>query len=372
MLDVEFAVSSSDMDLLLRPMEPGNVVRITCGKYGSFFFESLRSIELMFLTFHSCNRNRDILFYLLSVQTVTVRHCTFTNNTASALVAFESTMLFIGNQVSNNFGSWMNLEDCSARLIDNVFTNNNASSVGINMYSSSLTTTGTNIFSGNSGTFGGIITASNSSIEFSGNATFVNNHGIGGVLIGNSLQVVFSGSVYFENNTGTFGGVLGSLSSQITISGEVALSNNYATYGGALYVLSSTVTFINKNNVTFSSNTATNGGAMFLASGSSINFLTSGPGSVTFVDNFATLQGGAIFIQDSNTLSYCSRNGEVNIAVQECSFKITDYDDTVMYQTRLYFLGNYAEEAGTAIYGGALDNCILEANNILPGVELHV
>ncbi len=387
-LDVQFFVDSSDMDLLLTPMEPGNDVHITCEKDGSFIFTSLHSVEVMFLTFHSCNISGDgsgtstlTIFFMLDIQTVIVRHCIFTNNTASALQVTKSTVLFIGNQVSHNFGHWMLLESCSARFTDNIFTNNDASAfsfitAGLSVYMSSLTTTGTNVFNGNSGVFGGTMYGFNSTINLGGNATFVNNRGtVGGVLIGASLQVIFSGSVYFENNMGTFGGVLGSLNSEITISGEVALINNYASYGGAFYIVSSTVTFINKNNATFASNTAINGGAIFLASGASINFLTSEPGYVTFLDNFANLRGGAIFIQDSNALSYCLGGQQQNIAVQECSFTITDYvyDETVKYQTRMYFFENYAVEAGTAIYGGALDSCILETNNdatVLSGLEL--
>ncbi len=380
-LDAPLSISmhSGVTVLRLQPQDLERKASITCEFNGYFNFRDFQLLEIVSLEFSSCGFSEFLsqsMFFIDRVTDVTIKYCNFTNNSAAAAHVSESELTFIGNRVTFNLGYWMFLDRCTAKVIDTVAVGNSqvTQTAGLSAYMSFLTISGTTIFNENSGVFGGAVYGFNSTVVLEGTTTFTNNFGtIGGVLVGAGTRLFLRGNAYFEGNSADFGGVFGFLNSQITISGGAEFISNDASYGGTVYSVSSTLTFLNEGNVTFVRNSAANGGAMFLTSGSSVNFLTNSPGSLTFEENFASLRGGAVFIQDTNTLSYCLSSSRQNIAVQECSFQVADYDGTATYQERMYFLGNYAEQAGSAIYGGAIDICILNTFNdadIFAGGEL--
>ncbi len=306
-------------NLTLRPLEPERNTTITCDQNGYFDLE-VSKLVIRSLEFRSCSPGRfqkfnDVMIVLDGVSETRVENCNFTNNSITAILTVNGKLTFVG----------------------------------------------TNIFDANSGDFGGVLQCYNTIVAFNGKTTFSNNRGrIGGVLYGKFSHVFLSNYVHFENNKGEYGGVFGSSNSQFTISGDVVFSNNSASYGGTHYILSSNITFV-EGNVTFIGNSATSGGALYMARDSSLNFPANFSGSVWFEKNRATMRGGAVFIQDSNPRSYClSVNKDVIesiITEQECSFRVMYYDYNE--ETGMYFSGNYAVGAGSVIYGGALDSCLL-------------
>ena len=83
-------------------------------------------------------------------------------------------------------------------------------------------------------------------------------------------------------------------------------------------------------------------------------FQISAPNSVTFINNTASLYGGAIY----------SSSDSVSTQVR-CFFQINDSNGTLLIpNTFMYFDGNSAGYAGSAIYGGSIDDCWLDCDLI--------
>ncbi len=245
------------------------------------------------------------------------------------------------------------------------FSGNSANSSGV-FYGRNYTVTveGITTCVGNSGGLAGVAYGANYTMVLGDNATFLNNNGVfGGVLGGTDLTAFVSGDITFQNNNGDFGGVSSCLNCHFFFTGGVTFLNNQANYGGTFYSVSSTIAFVNNSSVTFQQNSAVNGGALYLASSSTLVLYTNTTGPVKFVENTASKRGGAVFIQDANTFAYCLPNSQEEdngIAAQDCAFQVSNYYFTETYDTRMYFINNYAPEAGSAIYGGAIDTCLVD------------
>ncbi len=369
-------------DLTIKPQESERTTSIRCVQHGNITLIGLRNVELLSLEFSSCNVsmifientaikhcritnvNAGPALVVMSNEVISIEHCTFTANTDRVLVVVNSALIFKGNEITGNSGPWtITFDSVNATFTGSSFTNNTAQMrSALIARSSYLAFSDTNIFNANYGLFG-VISASSSTLLLDGSTNFTDNSGFaGGVIVGIHLNVFLGGHAHFENNSGDTGGVVCLLSSQCTFTGEhITFLNNRARYGGAVCVVESTLTFKNTgNNVTFTGNTALLGGALFFSGVSSLKFLTNSPGTAMFERNTASIRGGAIFIQDTDANTYCTAAMEQNLVTQECSLQVMDYDRSVTYQTRMFFIDNYATEAGSAIFGGAIDSCILE------------
>ena len=83
-------------------------------------------------------------------------------------------------------------------------------------------------------------------------------------------------------------------------------------------------------------------------------FLISAPDSVQFINNTASLYGGAIY-SSSESMGTQMR----------CFFQINDPNGTLLNPSRsMFFVGNSAGYAGSAIYGGNIDDCWLNCDLI--------
>ena len=211
--------------------------------------------------------------------------------------------------------------------------------------------------------YGGAICAHiNTSLSFSGTNNFINNSahsswGSGGAIhVSNNLTLSFTGVTTFERNSATRGGgIYASYNSVLNISGTSNFSNNSAVRGGAICLnINVTLTFDgvihftrNRHNTEVSSN----GGAMFLDVTSAFIILPNT--TVYWVNNQATL-GGAIFVSQSF----------YEASEKECFFQLPDQNLSNGTDVQLVFKNNFADVAGSVLYGGEAQNCTLAIFNL--------
>ena len=78
-------------------------------------------------------------------------------------------------------------------------------------------------------------------------------------------------------------------------------------------------------------------------------------------NNHATL-GGAIYVSDTNPLIYCTPIAQFIVTYvprEECFFQIPGQS---LFNVNLFFKNNSADDAGSVLYGGAIDICKLRLN----------
>ena len=137
------------------------------------------------------------------------------------------------------------------------------------------------------------------SCEITKNIKFIGENREGTVFEGNNGQglnispgISFYGAcLTFKNFNGENGGAINNLG--ILTLNEVLFINNHATYGGAIYLGNSTANIANS---VFINNSAENGGAIY-------GFSNDGPVDITitadtFLNNSATINGGAIYLNN--------------------------------------------------------------------------
>ena len=278
---------------------------------------------------------------------------------AGAIWASGSSLHFSGinnftrNRADSGSGGAIHVEnDVSVTFIGNTsFIHNTAGFDGgaIDSYKNViLTFIGTNNFINNSAQrFGGAIRAnSNTSLIFNGINNFTHNsavynstHNSAGYGDGGVIDI-------YEN------GVL-------NFTGKSNFSNNLARQGGAIAAyFNSTVIF--HGSISFSTNTAeSHGGAMFLSIDSTLSIM---PNTTAYwVNNHANL-GGAIYVYNAITRIYCTEITRY-IPKEDCFYQLTGQ---TLYNVSLVFKNNSADDAGSVLYGGAIDNCTLtglDSNN---------
>ena len=120
--------------------------------------------------------------------------------------------------------------------------------------------------------------------------------------------------------------------------------------GSAMSLFASTA-LIN-GQILFDSNSGIRGGAMDLDN----SYIYLRPNTnITFINNFALQTGGAI-----NTVS----REDIRLP---CFYQVHDPDFLIDPNISLYFEGNYAQEAGSVLYGGSIDSCYVEATSYFSG-----
>ena len=139
--------------------------------------------------------------------------------------------------------------------------------------------------------------------------------------LGNNLAVV----LVFSANNVTFE--------------DIIIENSQVT---ALFAINSNIYVKGVKNL-FKNNTGLLGGAIALYSSSILLIVQDA--SVSFINNHAEVFGGAIYI-DKSVSSYCFFQVQAN------------YKNPLINSTKIYFENNNAF-AGSSIYGGNIDNCLL-------------
>ena len=342
----------------------------------------------------------------------------------NSLITFNENNIFENNLAAVSGGGIYIFQQSNLSFTGNVnFTHNSAKSGGgMSVLLSEMNLTGSCIFTNNSANgFGGGIFVFFSTLNFNGYSTFGNNSaGIGGGIFAtaSTLRITadnigkYSGTSHFlENSARIHGGAVFTEDSALSFQACSNFSGNSAQYSaGGIYSKNSNLTFngstsFNSNsgqllgggiyglgtllyftgNCSFTANTAARGGGEYLAN--SIN-LFSQAASATMDSNNATEYGGAVYVEDSDPISYCSPE---NINLENCPFQVDEVfqasrDDALqlfsiyldptgiheflqsnqsiahriraLLNISIHFSNNHAKRAGSAVYGGSVDSCI--------------
>jgi len=321
----------------------------------------------------------------------------FRNNSAEqyggGIGASGSTLNFTGNtafkqnSVDSYDGGGVNIRNSTLNFIGNTMYRNNSARQnggGISMFYSTLNFIGITTFTGNQAIIGGGIYAIKSILDisrykitgkdsrgynsftlvFMGNSALIH----GGAVNTKDSILIFEGHNTFSGNSARYyGGGMYSENSTLTFSGNTSFSSNSGQFhGGAIYGHAASIYFSGNNS--FTANTAARGGGEYLID--SLNFLF--PNTVVTMDsNSATEYGGAVYVQDSDSLSYCF---PLSFKFVRCFFQVygrvepqitflPSFDLKLALRASLsiylYFYNNHAGMSGSAIYGGSIDNCVV-------------
>ena len=378
---------------------------------------------------NSANEFGGALTVVRVTQSLILENNTFQNNlagsggalhvTCSNIVVTENTFQ---HNSANNSGGVLNIHNSTSIIIKNTFQNNDASLSGGCLFSINTTITFTeNILLNNGAVIGGALSVFQNSTLIIVRNGFHNNDALnGGVLsthesiielknnnFSNNKAQLMGGVVFciassnlsiqsqhrFWNNTAQYGGGVAAMDCQVTLAGITSFENNTATYGGGLYAdglrlhISGWTNFINNSatkdgggayasrsvlsteqGVTFQGNSAlNNGGGMMLTGGSKIWLYPNT--SFNFTSNSAKQKGGALMIQESNSLSFCAELSCEFLTGTDCFFQIqthakyntrTPISEIIeLHSIRFYFNNNTALEAGATLYGSSIDYCKL-------------
>ena len=160
-----------------------------------------------------------------------------------------------------------------------------------------------------------------------------------------NIAVSITDSTFYNSHITAYGGATITLSGNVTFASSVGATS---TNGGAIYLSSATIAFSAQSNVIFVNNSATYGAAIYMENESYLNY--SSPTNVTFINNTALLTGGAIYVVTYSPSAYYH---------MACFYQYDKISDTPL-RVHVYFDGNFAGEAGSAIYGGDIDSCLLD------------
>ena len=325
----------------------------------------------------------------------------FRNNSAKyggGISAWSSTLYFSGSSTfANNsaarYGGGIDVSyNVFITFVSNIiFGNNNAGVAGGGIFTfqnNTLSFTGNVNFTHNSALNGGGVSLMSSALKFTGICIFTNNSVIHGRAVYTEDSVLsFQGHNYFCGNSAQYsaGGVY-SKNSNLTFNGSTSFnSNSGRLLGGGIYGFGTL--FYLTGNCSFIANTAARGGGEYLVNSFNILSLDA---SVTMDSNNATEYGGAVYVEDSDPVSYCSH---LSLYLERCLFQVdgsfrisrenlAQLNPTFFYQAALHeilqlndstihtvrellnisihFHNNYAQKAGSAVYGGSIDNCVIE------------
>ena len=201
-------------------------------------------------------------------------------------------------------------------------------------------------------TFDNCTTINNTSIT-SGNSIYIEKNEVTEIykstLISPHLEVVFRNCMFSDNcdtlhHFSTPYGVITLINARKVYFSGCTFEDNCRT---AIFASSSNIIF--ESNNTFTNNTGYNGGALHLCEGS-LMYL-SGNTHLNFSYNHAHA-GGAIYAE-KKCIFY---HGLGSTAA--CFFQVTEHSD--FEKIHLNFQNNAVEFAGSALYGGTIDNCFDE------------
>ena len=301
------------------------------------------------------------------------------DNTGNVLT-FTGANSFIGNSVQQNGGGAISTTNAVLTFSGtNSFINNSANgrfssggAINISPFGNAvLIFNGTNNFAGNSANYrGGVISADfNTLVTFIGTTGFSTNSANsdgGAIYVETKVLLKFIGIGDFITNTAYNGGAISIHDCVvITFTGTINFISNLAMKGGAISAnRNSKLTF--DGNISFTNNGHDNmnadngvshGGAIYLALNSTLSILPNA--TVRWENNHATL-GGAIYVSDVNSLIYCTPIAPfivVYVPREECFFQLPGQSLYKGIDVNLFFKNNSADNAGSVLYGGTIDNC---------------
>ena len=266
------------------------------------------------------------------------------------------------------------------------FSNNSGT---MYIYNSNVTfsgeTTITNCMQLSGPEFGGSISSDQSMVKFYGRAFLTDNHAInGGAINARESQLYFFGEVFLSGNSAEqAGGAIFLLQSELMFQNNCTMINNSAIEtGGGLHAIRSFLRaavklssfhFFNPHlvpeiSLTFAENVAKRGGGLSLQSNSKLYVtlidISQNSSLVKFTDNFASYEGGAIYVADETYSDTCSTTFDhecffqpvpLRIGMQSNDFTLSGF---IRAEKVFQFSGNSAMR-GPLLFGGLLDRCML-------------
>ena len=189
-------------------------------------------------------------------------------------------------------------------------------------------------------------------IDLIGNTALISNHG--SVVSGRRARIRLSGFANIFNNTAQKHESVFQLSESRDVSflGEIAFTNNTGRQGGAISAYNTRI-YIRDKTAFIGNSAIHNGGAISLKEGSTIQLEWGS--HVIFEANTAGEYGGAIYVDDDG---YRDGNN-INCFIEAEYFR-------TKYHYRVEFCNNSAVSAGSALFGGIIDECITHRINKPP------
>ena len=184
---------------------------------------------------------------------VTIRGCTFTDNTATGN----------GGAINNDNGNTINVTSCT-------FTDNTATNNGGAIFSNGILKVYNSTFTGNNANFGGAI--SNFKTFIASGSTFTGNSATsngGAICTSGTIPATISSST-FSSNTATWGGAIyNDYSAVLTVTGSAFKGNTANNQGGAITNYGTSLTVISSN---LTGNNGNLGGAIYNRGTANIQF----------------------------------------------------------------------------------------------------
>ena len=245
---------------------------------------------------------------------------------------------------------------------------------------------------------GGALSVYQSLLTFRGKALFENNSAeAGGAILSTDTEIFVDkdSSVYVTNNNASQdGGGLYLSQTQLLCfqDSNLAISDNTAVDGGGIHAISSSMKamitglkyYVNESEsveeykgaqLNILRNTAQRGGGIYLEANSKITLLKDyifdsniDEKAINLTGNRAKY-GGAIYVSDQSNSDSCDSNPfKANAPKSECFISVVSTQTAVTPNTNfslsnLFFNKNVATVAGSTIFGGLVDRCIVSPFN---------
>ena len=366
-----------------------NIATVVRNGSVGFSFTSMVNFRIYSLAFTSYNRSwsyhsraaSSSALLLQSTQYATLVNCSFHDNLGTALSVHNTIITLSKNEFKHNLCACQSVNGLACgitALYSNLtFTGNTLFFKNHQMASlhnctgaiwasvSSLHFTGTTNFIGNSAhtSYGGAIYAKvNTSLSFSGTSNFSHNSAnYGGAFCTiDNVVLDFNGINTFINNSASIigGAIFTKHNISLRLTGTSSFSSNSATQGGAIgagpnstLTFDGSITFTNNGNATKDSR----GGAIYLFIGSGFSIMPNT--TVCWFNNHADL-GGAIYVSAVNPLIYCTQISAY-LPKDECFFQLPGQNLSNDLDVQFVVKNNSADDAGSVLFGGAVDNCKL-------------
>ena len=395
-LDTNITVANATSLTMYGESFAGNRATAVCSAYKSvgLSFTSIMDFKIDSLAFTSCNRKYvmalpDFLSWNFLPNGTTIVHvalllhsthaelvnCSFNENPGTALVVNNTNITLAGNTFKHNnyyleslncFGYSMRGGAVTAVHSNLIFTGNTTFLENSAIYCKNFE----NFFSGFN--WGAILTY-NTIINFNGTSNFINNSAGGAIYTYDNTIINFNGTSNFINNSASNGGAIYTNSNTIiNFNGTSNFINNSAAWpwgapintytndGGAIYAntnitltFSRTVNFT--NNIATRGGGATHGGGVYLGLKCTVSTL---PNTTVYWENNHAYVGGAIYVHDASPISECTSVAAL-VPKEDCFFQLPGQNLSSDINVKLVFKNNSADDAGSVLYGGVIDNCKL-------------
>ena len=308
----------------------------------------------------------------------------FINNSAvdggAIYISYNSVLSFNGtnNFINNSVGRGGAILTVNNNVLSfngkNNFINNSAVAGGAiyTFYNTVLNFNGTNNFINNSacggsgdGGGGAIYTSDNTTpLSFNGVSNFINNSAVGNggaIYISDNTELNFNGVSNFINNSAFAGGAIVTVNNNVlSFNGSNNFINNSANQGGAIFTTTNstltfngTIYFTNNGQYGGKGENTFYGGGVFMELKSTFSML---PSTTVYWENNHAGLGGAIYVKDLIPASYCTSGGPRYVP---CFFQLPGQNLSNGIDVQLDFKNNFADVAGSVLYGGSIDNCKL-------------